>query len=813
MSKLSLQQFAGMVTAPGLLERNPASCLEALNWEFPAPGVIRKRRGFQRLAENLGAASWKLLTSRLMGDNVLSHHGTAGATTLAYGDGVAAWATISTIDASNVVRPLDTRMQMAVSQRNHYLTADEGVVRLESDFITASSSARYAGMPRGLGPATWSLIAGTNLGNGYARAYRVTWHRKDADGIEMGGAPTSRFVVANAVYNTGYTGGTRHVDLTIQIPNEWGTVADGLTTEYYWRLWGTVGYLEASELGNDEMHLLTEAYLTAGNIAAGVVTYVDQTPDAFLLASPTLHTNSINYPAADAGLLQGVANEDAPPPNCNDVAYWQDCMWYADCQSRASITVGCISALADGDTVTITSNGVATVLTAKLVPAAATDFLIVTTGATTAINIRQTMVHLCRAFNQAVYSAAGVGASLHPVMTTSTQPGLIFLEATRPLTTALIFNSSALAKWTGFNGYSIPSNVVPESRSNQLWFSKPLRADAVPPVNSLSVGPADSRILRIAPFRDRLLVFTDYGIFQVTGRTFADFGVYPFDLGYRLMGRDYVAECDQKIYAWCNEGVIEIDDGGVTVVSQNIEPSIEAALVTAGASDLQAGRAIFGELGFAVAYRNQHQVRFHYPEIDNPTLVNGCAYWFSFDTRTRTWARGRFTAKTNDGYYQSRTCGVVRFTDDLIAFGNWLGAGDSYLFLERRAYVAADFTDDGNSGSPDATFSQLRFQYQVPDAEGAQHWQQTVINWDAEEISWRTKPTSIVAAHVTEAVAPTAQTIAVSELATRVEPPQDARRGQRLYVELTHEVAEYAGIVGLTQEYRGGSRFARKVTP
>jgi hypothetical protein len=120
-------------------------------------------------------------------------------------------------------------------------------------------------MPRGLGPNTWTLVAGTNLGNGFARAYRVTWHRKDADGVELGGAPTSRFVVANAVYNTGYTGGTRHVQLEVQIPKEFGTLNTALTTSYYWRLWANRGYLEASEVGDDEMHLLAEAYLTAGD--------------------------------------------------------------------------------------------------------------------------------------------------------------------------------------------------------------------------------------------------------------------------------------------------------------------------------------------------------------------------------------------------------------------------------------------------------------------------------------------------------------------------------------------------------------------
>lgn len=809
--KISLTEFAGLVTAPGLMARNPASCISAINWEFPAPGVMRKRRGNQRLDGSTGGPVWKLLTSRLMASSLLAHVGvgTSG-TQLRYGDGTVNLTALTTIDAGALTRPRETRMQMALCQKNHYVTATEGLARLESDFATVAT--RYAGMPRGLGPQTIAVTPGTNMGDGFARAYRVTWHRKDADDIELGGAPTSRWVVANAAYNTGHVpAGSCSVVLEIQIPTEFGTLGTALATDYYWRLWGTRTYVEATQLGDDEMHLITEAYLTAGDLVNGFVAYTDSTPDAFLLSSPTLHTNLYNFPPAEAGLRQGVVNEDAPPPVCNDVAYWQDVMWFADCYSRPSITVGCIAALADGDTITVTANGVATVVTARNAPGTSDEFQIVTTASTTALNIRQTVMYMCRALNQ---TGVGNGWSAHAVSTTSTQPGLVYLELARPDADPLIFNSSALAKWQGFGGYAIPSNVSIGSESNVLKFSKQLRADAVPPINVLTAGPADSRILRIVPLRDRLFVFTDYGIFQVTGRTFADFAVYPFDLGYRLMGREFVAQCDERLYAWCLEGIVEIDDGGVRVISAPIEPTIEAALVTAGASSLSTGRTCFAALGYATAYRNQHQVRFHYPQANDSTNLNGCAYWLSFDTRTRCWAQGKFSEReTPQNYQDNRSCAVVRFTDDLLAFGNWSLAGDTRLFLERRAYASTDFIDTTLTGTSDPVKSVARFQYQVPDDSGAQHWQQTVINWDAEEISWRPLPTSIDIIHGTEAVVVANQTVSVSELATRIEPPQDARRGQRLFVTLTHEIAEYVGIVALEQAFRGGSRFARKVTP
>ena len=272
--------------------------------------------------------------------------------------------------------------------------------------------------------------------------------------------------------------------------------------------------------------------------------------------------------------------------------------------------------------------------------------------------------------------------------------------------------------------------------------------------------------------------------------------------------------CDQKVYAWCNEGIVEVDDGGVRVISTSIEPTIEALLVTAGGgSSLSAGRTALSVLGFATAYRNQHQVRFHYPEGNSYSLMSHCAFWLAFDTRTRTWTKGDFGPKSINGFFDGRCCSVVRFSDDLLVGGSWSFGTDTFLFLERRAYVASDFSDDDRTGGNAAITSALTMQYQMPDDSGAQHWQQTVLSWDAEEVSWRTLPTTIDIRHTTEGVTVAAQTVAVSELSTRIEPPDDERRGQRMKLLITHGVAEYAGIVGISQAYRQGTRFAREVTP
>jgi hypothetical protein len=831
VATIDMTEFAGLVTAPGLLQRNPASCIDVLNWEFPAPGVVRKRRGFQRLTGNAGGPVWKLFTSQLMGLNLLAHVGTvASGTQLRYGDGSGALTALTQVDAGTLTRTVSLsptgvstgqRMAMAMCQRNQYVTADEGVARVESNI--GAAVVRYAGMPRGKGEGLKSLTAaGTNLADGYARAYRVTWHRKDADGVELGGAPTARWVVANRAYTTGYLGGfARAASMRITIPREFGTTTTQLSTSYYFRLWGTRTYAEATELGNDEMYLVTEQYLTAPDIAAEFVTYVDSTPDSFLLSSPTLHTNIYNFPAQEAGIRQGIVNEDAPPPSANDVAYWQDCMWYANYAYRPRLSAALIAPLADNDLVFLTVGTTVITLRAKLVPAVATDFLIVTGTPTTAIDIRETVRNMILLFNEQL-RASSLGAAGYATGTSSTLPGLFYFEGARPylgVPTQMAFTTAVPTKFQTTFGYSFGAVAPTDAAANGLMFSKPYRADAVPPINQMFAGPVDATILRIYPLRDRLIVFTNYGIFQVTGRTYADFSISPFDLGYRLMAKECVVLCDEKLYAWCFEGIVEIDDGGVRVVSQAIEPTIENLTINAGDAtgvdpSLAVGRNNIDVLGFATAYRNQHQVRFHYPQLAAPGDVMGCAYWIAYDTRTKTWTQGQFFSTTISGYLDNRSCGVVRLFDDLLCLGNWSLGADTYLFQEARAYLDSDFQDQARNGATQPVFSSMTLQYQVPIQEGAVHWQQMVINWDAGEVAWRDLPSEINANFFAdEFLTGGAFVSPITSLATRIEPPLEVRRSQRFKINLQHLAAEYAGVVGISLHYRPGTKFARRVTP
>jgi hypothetical protein len=796
--------FKGLVTAPGLLMRTPASCTVAQNALFDAPGLVRKRPGFQRGTFAVGAGVHSLFSSPLLGDSFLVHEGagTTG-TGMRIATGFAGSSGVPAVDSSAVSRSVvGVKQQMALSGRSHYLTSDEGLRRIE---LTASP-VRFAGMPRGLSPSQESGLynvlvatAPTWLTSGHAAAYRATWHRVDVSGIELGGAPTGRAIVRNIAGTTGHTGGARSVSIRVPVPREFGTLSTPLTTSYFFRLWRS---RQSVTEPDDEMYLVAEAFLTATDITNGFAVVNDLTPDAILIGNARLHTNPVNLPDGEPNALKtGQFNADDPPPSANDVATWRDCLWVGDIITRPAYTAQLLSVggsgLVAGDTVTL--DGINTMTASGGAPGA-NQFQVVTTLPTLALNIEATMRNIVDRHNS-LYACLGTSPVFAYYISQSSQaPGQIFVEAKQQGGGA----NPATSKPSAFR---LPSSASVLTATNRLRYSKPGRADAMPVINELDVGPRSSTVLRIVPYRDRLLVFTDLGIYQVTGSSYLDFEVSPFDLTYRLLGRNLVAVCDDRVYAWCAEGIIEIDEGGVRVISMPIEPTVTQIVARANVT--------LPLYGFAVGYRLQHRVVFMHP-FDNVDGALGCILGFVWDTRTRAWSSLSFTDAdvAQNGF---KSAGVVRFSDDRLVLGWWNpGGGDGQVFVERRALDSTDYTDDDAAGNVVTFGMALTWQFQVPDAEGATHWQQTMLHFDGGEFAWRANPTAAFLTYETEwaaSVIAGGAVVATPPLGVsavvRVEVPRTTRRGQRLRLTVVAPGGAF-GLVGVSQSFRPGARFARR---
>lgn len=858
VSKLVLDT-KGLVLAPGELSRAPGSLIQADNVNIEAPGVIRSRNGFVRQTNGVGGPGWKFCSTKELGSNLLFNHGSnTSASGLKYGDGSAAFTSIS----GTYTNQPATRMQTAVSRRNHYITTDEGIRRIESDM-----SASYAGMPKGLGldlggptailvqllsyntqtgdfhvgntlteavsSATGVIRADadggtagflalsaasgftgghtiTDAGGGSAqsvgalkvgsladassRAYRVTWCKKDVQGIVMEGSPGDRRVVRNNTRTSGWiTATAMDVLCRIPIPMQAMTTATALTTSYFWRLYRSED-ATAGIVPSDDLNLVGEAYLTSAQISAGYVEFVDSAPEAFRALGAPLYTNS--GLGGDSGVGgPGIDQSNNPPPRARDVTLFSECLFFSDLAYPSHFDLTILSVvpgvgLSVADTLTI--GGIT--YTAHGSTTSNNQFVVVTsTGPTDTTNseaIERTAQNLCACINA---STTNTSTWAYYASEPGGLPGKIHLEA-RNIASAFTSVTSAHG-----NAYrpNITSAVTADTDifANGFTFSKPNQGDAVPAVNVGLIGRDDTALLRQVVLRDSLYQFTDSGIYRLTGRTFDDFSTQEFDLTFRLIGREMVVVCDDYIYAWGYEGIAKISSAGVEYISNAIEPMVWAIVS-------QIGLTWLSSYAWATAFRSRHKVIFAFPTSNSSANAGNAPTFLVYDTRMQAWTRWTFKEGTDTDRTAGHSCGAVRVSDDLLFLGQWNSVStDSKAFKERRDFLATDYKDDTFNQTDQAITKTVKWNAIADAPEKSTHWDELHLLYDVSSTfpAWTT-PTALTvqftsdfaASSAANAVAPTA-----TSKMSRASVPLAQRRSARLIPTVVHATAEYFGLEGL----------------
>ncbi len=862
----------GLVLSPGELSRANGALIRADNLDVSAPGVIRSRQGHLRQSVQLGGPVWKIASTKELSTNVLANYGSnSAAATLKYGDG-GSWTLITGTYANQA----GTRMQTAVGRRNHYVTADDGVHRIESDM-----TGWLSGMPQGLGldlrgptailvravgyntqtgnytvgqvatrgGATGTIradsdggtagvlylsgISGTFAagtmtdplggsaqclgaqGSGFLAdasscAYRVTWCKKDAQGVVMEGSPGDRRVVYNNTRTSGWvTGISQDVLCRMPIPTQAQTTATALTTAYFWRLYRSAQ--SADGVPDDNMRLVGEGYLTAGNLSAGYVEFVDAAPEAYRDISPVLYTNDEDDFGEDGVGGPGIAQANDFPPRARDVALFAGCMFYSDLhftynQSLTLLSVVAGVGLTAGDTLTI--GGIT--YTAHASVTSNNQFVVVTsTGPTDSTNgeaIERTAQNLVNSINT---STTNTTVWAFYERNPEGLPGVIRLEARANATS---FTSVASAHGNAYRP-SIASAVTATADifANGYAFSKPNQPDAVPPINVGQIGRDDTANLRMQVLGDSIFFFTDAGIYRLSGRSFADFAVQEFDLSFRLIGRELVTVCDDAIYAWGREGIARITAAGVQYISNGIEPLLWAKINTLGLTWL-------ASFGWAAAYGSRHKVVFAVPDTNAPSgsidNTRNCPTFFVYDTRMQAWTRYIMRVAGDVARTAGYSCGAVRVYDDILYFGQWLAAGgDCWVFSERLAYTTADFKDDTYDGTDLAITKTVQWNCATSSPELETHWDELHVLFDVSSVisAWTT-PTALTA-QFTADLASASSAISLAPTAasrmSRCLVPQAQRRSARMTVGITHSTAsEYFGLEGMVLVHLPGEGVA-----
>lgn len=771
----------GLVTNPNPADVPPGGMATCTNWVVERDGLLQPRRGVARKGYVGGAPH----QTHVFQSALVTNYGTqASASSLRYSSDASTWNSVTGTFTNSAA----LRMKSATSRGTLFFTTSEGVRRWDN----TSNAPIYAGGVKATsidrtGPG--SVLTGTGgfLQDGYQVAYRVAWVLKDANGNVLTGSPSSRTVIANTTGTSGYSGGVaRNVVARVLLPKQNGTTATALTTSYYFQLYRSKAVAVGTQ-PSDELQLVYEAYLAAGDISAGYVDVTDSTTEALL--GPFLYTNPNT---GDLGGPPGIYQANEPPPLAYDVELFRDCLFFARTQTRQRLKLTVLSVVAStgltaGDTLTIAG------VTYTAVSSGPTgDQFVVLTSGTASYNIEQTALNLVECINRSS-SNSSIWATY--VSGPNDLPGAILLEHRQPAGSS--FTAAASAHGTAYRPQiASAQSSANDSWDNGLYWSKPLQPDAVPLLNFTRVGPSDAVIDRIKAVGDSLFVFTTAGLYRLTGTYESGWDVELWDASFRLVGREYVVACpsetsESELYAWGRSGVVAISATSIRPVSGPIDSTLRAAIGTATFQ-------VLADQGHAWSYPPARKVGFGVFQNSTDKAPDG---WYVYDTASRVWTFWQF-----DPNELRSTCAYFP-TNDKLYWSEFEPSGDSYFFEERKALSASDFRDQNGDGvtagiSKTATWAVAT----AGNPAAAKQWQTATLLWGD------TVPATASVQFSSEiAGAQTAVSLAPAGKETRTLVNLEAQRCARLSVTLTHSTdAEGCDVAGLALELRGyGSKVVR----
>lgn len=508
----------------------------------------------------------------------------------------------------------------AVGMRKRtYLLSDDGLMRINA----GNSAVEVASIPEGLDP--YAVTTGTGwLGAGTRAAYVCLWGIKDADDDFYLGAPSGRFVVTNS----GST--ATNVQVTMPIPA-------GITANHFFQIYRTPQSGGVDIDPGADYRLVYEAYPTVGELAAGVVVFTDYVANngggAALYTNEQEQTSLLANSPCEAILSSGGAGR---------LALFADCLFASNYQPRSSLFLSLLGVQTPNGlnafTATSTTNSNTTL---NGIAAADWERLAVgmrVEGADIPVN---TTIQALGAVGTVTLSQAATGSStttrtfydvvtiggveyyaytsenianrqfLVPSLTATPDPGMAIRQTCESF--IRVFNRSA-SNTIAYASYlsgpdEFPGRMVIRCRTDRastytmfsthgwawspnlfaaksiqsigdtgvLLISKPNEPFAWPLVSTVQLG-GNVKIYELAALRGALLVFTNIGLYRVTG-TFNQWSVDLLDANAILtvssggLSRG-VTVVDNVAYCVTARGVLACTETATRVISTQIAATI-----------------------------------------------------------------------------------------------------------------------------------------------------------------------------------------------------------------------------------------------
>lgn len=693
MEKLELK-IKGLYLSPNDYSSvPPGALLEASNGVIDEDSLFESRRGQTFYSTTAFASTVDMLYN--YNNTLLVHFGT----TMAYDAGAGVFTNYSGTYADP---DTDFKVRGIETNQNFYFTTSEGIAKLDSVTGTPTD----AGAPPGLDLTCALSGASGFLTDVFGVGYQMLWGYKDANGNLILGAPSQRATIENA------TGGTRDVSLTFSIP-------DQITTTWFYQVYRTL-MVPNGVTPTNELYLCFEANPTAGEIAAKLVTVIDNTPEALLGA--TLYTSPTQ---------QGVENANYPPPFAKDIALFNGMTLYANTQNkhRLFLTLAGSGAPALGYVATTgntnsntTLNGLGTTTNVRVgmkvrgtgipatsrvltvdsavqvtltVAATATavgvtiefeDILslsgveyyasaaesvanrefLAATGGTPAEDIEDTALSIVKVVNQ---SASTTNIYAYYTSGYNSLPGQMVFEE-RDVGGATFYatstNGSSFNPTLPISGTTIYSTN--DAKANGIYISKNNQPDAVPLYAFVFAGSANKPIRRILALRDSVFIFKDDGIFRLTGNDFASVVVSLFDSSKKLYAYNSPAVFDNQIFAFFDDGINAISEQGAQLISKPVE---NVLLEVSQYANFQANT-------FGVGYDSDRKYMLWTVDTTTDTYAKTAWVWNAITSTWTTWDLPRYAGLVADGdnkLYMSQPV-------------------NDFLYVERKSFTYLDYADE-----------------------------------------------------------------------------------------------------------------------
>jgi hypothetical protein len=137
-------------------------------------------------------------------------------------------------------------------------------------------------------------------------------------------------------------------------------------------------------------------------------------------------------------------------------------------------------------------------------------------------------------------------------------------------TAGIVLAGNAFTPTLPVSGTSVSSTQ--DKLRNQISVSKINEPEAVPLTNTFLVGTREAAILRILPLRDSLIILKEDGVFRLNGLTPNDFSVTLLDSTVFCRASESATVLSNSVYSFTNQGVVQISDSNVRILSRPIEP-------------------------------------------------------------------------------------------------------------------------------------------------------------------------------------------------------------------------------------------------